>query len=121
VTTYDDNAIFVLVDGVLATFAPIPYAWDEYLTDSASSLPETFLVASDVTDMAMEHANDQETLRFYRIQVSAYSKNGLGALPDVKPAMLAAGFMKGNRVRLPFNPDSGHFGLATDWTILIEQ
>lgn len=113
--------IFILVDGALTTLTPVPYAWDEYLTESDAALPDTYLVVSDVTDQPAKHADNQEVLRFHRIQVSGYSRNGLAALPNIDGAMIGAGFAKSNRVKLPYNPGSGHFGLATDYTILLDS
>lgn len=112
--------IFSLVDTALGTLAPVPYAWDEYLTESGAALPDTYLVVSDVTDQPAMHADNQEVLRFYRIQVSGYSRNGMAALPNTDAAMIGAGFAKSNRVKLPYNNGSGHFGLATDYTILLD-
>lgn len=112
------TTIFEKAKTALDTLSPaVPFAQDVFLGE----LPDTYLVYSLVDDVASQHADNEETERFYRIQVSQYSRNGLVSLPDVDGAMKAAGFKKSNRVKLPYDPDTGHFGLATDYTILLNS
>lgn len=116
------TTIFEIVDDALASLDPaVSYAWDQYLVGSDESLPDLYLVPSLVDSPPVQHADNEETERMYRIQVSAYQRDGLLNLPDVDGAMKAKGFMKSNVVRLPRDPDTGHFGLATDYTILLNS
>lgn len=112
------TTIFEMVEAALNTFTPpVPFAQDIFLGE----LPDTYLVYSLVDDVASQFADNEETERLHRIQVSQYSRDGLVGLPDVDGAMKAAGFKKSNRIKLPYDPDTGHFGLATDYTILLNS
>ena len=110
--------IFEIVTTALNTLTPVPFALDTFLTATGADLPDTFITYLDVSDVAAQHADDQETERTYRIQVSIFSRSGLVSLPDVDGAMLAAGFQKGPARQLPYNAETRHFGIAKDFIYL---
>lgn len=102
-----------------------PMAANTFLTDSGEELPDVFFVYSLISDPAEQHADNVETLRFYRVQVTLYSRSGLAEVtPDqaaVTAAMLADGFLRGPARELPYNVDTRHFGLAMDFHYLEEE
>lgn len=98
----------------------LPLAMGIYLTANGVELPSRYLVYNLVTSGAEQSADDVETLRAYDLQVTLWDKTGLDSPPDMDGAMRAAGFRKGASRQLPRDPDSGHFGLATDYTFLEE-
>ena len=112
--------IYELVDDVLDGLS-VPYAAVQFLTASPSiPLPDLFLVSTIITNMPEETADDEEVSRFYRVQISVYNRSGLTGLPDVDAAMKAAGFKKSDRRELPIDRETGHYGLALDYTILLD-
>jgi hypothetical protein len=108
--------IFTATNDALATLS-VPYAMDVFLA-SDGSLPDTYLVYSLISGVPVQSADNVETMRGYRVQVSILSVNGLASLPDVDGAMLAAGFQKGPERALPPDTESRHFGLAKDYFFL---
>jgi len=112
------TSIFTRTANALATLAPaIPYALAPYQTTGAA-LPDVFIAYQLITSPAEEHADDAETQRLYRVQVTIWSRAGLAVLPNVDTAMVTAGFMKSDERQLPRDPTSLHFGLAKDYTYL---
>ena len=112
--------IYTLIDNALDGLT-VPYAAVQFLTASPSTLlPDLFLVSTVVTDAAEETADDEEVSRFYRVQISVYNRAGLTGLPDVDAAMKAQGFKKSNRRELPIDRETGHYGLALEYTILLD-
>ena len=109
------TTVFEEVSSALDTLG-VPYGMGTYISDG--ELPDQYMVYSLIDGVPSQHANDEETLRTYRVQVSIYDRNGLADLPDVDVAMLAAGFMKGPERQLPRDDESGHYGLAKDYFIL---
>jgi hypothetical protein len=97
------------------TVLNVPFAMNTYL----GNLPDQYIVYQLITNPAAQHADDEETLRVFRMQVSIYNKDGLINLPDVDGAMLAAGFKKGPGRELPYDRDTGHFGLAHDYIYMM--
>ena len=89
----------------------VPFAENTYM----GTLPDEYLVYQLISAPAQQHADDEETLRTFRVQVSAYSTDGLTSLPDVTGAMKAAGFRAGPIRELPYDRNTGHFGLAQDY------
>lgn len=104
--------IFVTTKAALDTLS-VPYGMGTYLCDGA--LPDRYMVYFVVDGVPTQHADDAETQRTYRVQVSIFDRNGLADLPDVDTAMLAAGFTKGPERQLPCDPEAGHYGLAKDY------
>lgn len=100
------------------TSLSVPCAANKFRSDTGHELPDLFLVYQLISSPPEQHADDQETLRSYRIQVSIFSRDGLINLPDVDGAMTAAGFMKGGMSEIPLDAETGHYGLATDYLFL---
>lgn len=92
-----------------------------YITATGVDLPDTFIVFVLVSSPPVQHADDGETLRSNRVQVSIYSRAGLVGLPDVELAMKAAGFEAGAKYQLPYNSQTRHFGLGQDFMYLEEK
>lgn len=99
----------------------LPMAANNYLAESGDALPDVFLVYFLVSSPPEQSADDAETLRSYRMQVSAYSRSGLAGLPNIDGAMVAAGFGRGPQHELPFNQLTGHYGLALEYVYLEEE
>lgn len=109
--------IYEIVDDALATLGPIPYAMKPYLSGDGN-LPETFLDYQLIDGVPEQHGDNAETARTYTVQVTIWSTGGLVSLPDVNAAMKAAGFRVGPERQLPKDHDTGHYGLAKDFTYL---
>lgn len=108
--------IFTITNDALAAITPaVEFAQNTFL----GALPDTYLVYKLISSPPEQHAENKETLRSYRIQVSIYSKSGLAVLPDVDTPMLAAGFLKSDMKELPHSQSTAHFGLAKDYVILL--
>jgi hypothetical protein len=109
------TTIFEQIADVLILF-DVPYGMGTYLCDG--DLPDQYMTYSMISGVPAQHADDAETQRIHRVQVSIYDRNGLADLPDVDAAMLAAGFEKGPERQLPRDDETGHYGLAKDYFIL---
>ena len=110
------TTVFEQASTALATLSPaIPYAPAQYVMANGADLPDTFIVFLLVSGSPEQHADNAETQRSYRVQVSIYSRSGLGTLPNVDAAMLAAGFRKNPERQLPFDQETRHFCLAKDY------
>ena len=96
----------------------VPMAADRFVPANGSELPDVYLVYRLISSPAQQHADNQETLRMYRVQISIYSRTGLDQLPDVDNAMKAAGFQPSSARGLPYNEPSRHFGLAKDYVFV---
>lgn len=112
--------IFQLTQTALNTLAPIPSGMDVQL-DASGGLPETYLVYSLISAPPVQHADNLETERLFKIQVSIYTRADFTTLPDVDGAMTAAGFSKGDWRPLPYSSESRHYGLAKDYLILLNS
>lgn len=110
------TTIFETVKGALDTLG-VPYGMGTYL--GTGELPDQYMVYSLVSAVPAQRADDAEAHRSYRVQVSLYDRNGLADLPDVDAAMMAAGFEKGPERQLPHDQESGHYGLAKDFFLLV--
>jgi len=99
----------------------VPISANLHIEASGAELPDLFLVYFLVSSPPEQSADDHETLRSYRMQVSAYSRNGLTSLPNIDGAMVAAGFSRGPQRELPFNELTRHFGLALEYIYLEEE
>jgi len=107
--------IFEITNTALNSISPpVDYAMDDLI----GALPDTYIVYSLISGVPQQHADDAETARTYRVQVSIMSKNGLASLPNVDAAMLAAGFRKGPERALPKDSTTSHYGLAKDYFYL---
>lgn len=96
----------------------IPVAANTY---TGATLPDAFAVYQMISDPPVQHADDRETLTRYRVQVTVYRRAGLAGMPDVKDAMLDAGFTRGPSRELPYNTQTRHYALAMDFFYLEEQ
>lgn len=97
----------------------IKYAADKFKAESGDPLPDEFIVYFLVSAPPDSFADDVESQRSYKVQVNYFNRAGLGSMPDIDSAMQAQGFIKGNLIPLPVDPDSGHFGLGTEYVITI--
>lgn len=91
------------------------------LRDTAALLPDTYLVYQMISSPPAQHADGVEKLRWYRVQVTGYSRDGLASLPDVAAAMVAAGFTKSVFRELPYNELTGHYGYAMEYIWLEDE
>lgn len=98
-----------------------PLAANRYVPASGSQLPAEYIVYFLVSSVPQEAADDVETLRSHRMQVSYYSITGLAGLPGISAAMVAAGFTRGPETEIPFNPETGHYGLALEFVYLEQE
>ena len=112
--------VFVLAQTALNTLTGIPSGADVIL-NLDGSIPDTYVVYDVVSAAPTQHADNAETERLFRVQVSIYCRDGYSAMPNVDGAMLAAGFSRGDWRQLPRDESTGHFALAKDYTILIDQ
>jgi len=109
--------IFEVVNNALASIEPaIPFAADTFI----GSLPDTYLTYFLISSPPEQSADDVETERSYRIQISFWGRTGIAGLPTaiVDAAMIAAGFIPSNFRQLPRDQASQHFGLAKDYIYL---
>jgi hypothetical protein len=107
------------VKTALGNLSPaVPFAYDEYLTANGADLPDAFIVYFDVVDDSARHADNVETYRLWRIQVSYYSRAGAPAFDNVDTVMLAAGFTKSSGGKLPRDGQTRHFGRRRDYHYL---
>ena len=99
----------------------VPLAANVYRAASDAELPDQFITYFLISSPPVQAADDAETLRSNRVQVTIYDRDGLNSLPDVASAMVAAGFSRGPERELSFNPLTGHYGLAAEFVILKES
>lgn len=85
---------------------------------TGTALPDQFIVYQLISSPPELHADDAETLRSYRMQVTVYNRAGLISLPDVEGAMVTAGFRKSMFRELPYNTLTRHYGLAMEFIYL---
>ncbi len=97
----------------------VPYAADVNRDDIADPLPELYIVYSEISAIPQQSADDDETERFYRMQISVYNRAGLINLPDTDTAMQAVGFRFAGNTHLPYNDETLHYGVAREYTILL--
>lgn len=108
------TTIFERVKNALNTLAPaVPFGLAPYKV--SGDLPDTYLAYQLIDSTPEQHADDQETQRSDVIQISIYARGGLAVLPDVKTAMLSAGFQKSHERQLPQDIQTLHYGLAQDY------
>lgn len=109
------STIWEHVEDALAGISQ-PKAASAYQAATGADLPDTYLVYLLVSAPPLQHADDAETLRTYTVQVSIYSRTGLASLPDIETPLLAAGFLRGPEREIPYNPLTGHYGVAKEFT-----
>lgn len=93
----------------------VPIAANAYIPATGSDFPDVYLVYFLVSSPPILHGDDGEELRYWRMQVSAYSRDGLANLPDIDGAMTAAGFSRGPQREIPYSHSTRHFGLALEY------
>lgn len=81
-------------------------------------LPDTYMTYQLIDMSPVAFADDEETLRSELVQVSVWSRAGLGGLPDVIGAMKRAGFMFSGGRELEYDAEGRHFGIAFDFEYL---
>jgi len=113
------NDPYVLTESAMATL-DIPNAADANRAALGTPLPDLFIVYKRVSSVAQEFFDDTEKERFVRMQLSIFSRSGLVGLPDTDAAMKAQGFVFSREVELPYTDSTGHFGMARDYTILLD-
>lgn len=99
----------------------LPMAANQYLIATGADYPDAFLVYTLISDPPAQHAENVETLRRYRMQVSYFSRSGLSGMPGIEGAMIAAGFTRLPGRELPYNPETRHFGMALEFYFLDEE
>lgn len=99
----------------------LPMAASVYQSASGVDLPNVFMVYFLVSAPPTQHADNAETLRDFRMQVSYYSRTGLEGHPDIDAAMVTAGFRRGPQRELPYNQLTRHYGLALEYLYLNEE
>ena len=111
------TTVFERIATALATISPaVPFKLAPY--KSTTALPEQYLAYQLIVGVPELSADDEEKERSYLVQVSIFSRTGLVSLPDVDTAMVAAGFTKGQERQIPQDPQTGHYGLAKEYTYL---
>jgi len=109
--------IFQITSTALGTITPaVTFAMDDLI--GTGTLPDTYITYFLVDGVGVEHADNAESARVYRVQVNIMNKDGLASLPDVDTAMLAAGFAKGSERELQKDSTTSHYGLAKDYFYL---
>lgn len=114
------QSIWARVEAALQPLS-LPLAANVYIAKTSNELPNTYLVYFLVSNPAVQHADDRETLRTYRVQVNLFTRSGLSAMPDVNGAMTAAGFRRGAARELAYDKNTRHFGLAMEFLFLEEE
>jgi len=105
---------------VLSTLTSLglPLAANAMIVASGSDYPDAYIVYFEVTDAAVQHADNLEKHRSYTVQVTYYNRAGLAGMPDIHSAMIAAGFMASSRRELPYNQQTRHYGYALDFVFV---
>ena len=99
----------------------LPMAANTYLAEGTDGvLPDTFLVYQAISEPSLQSANDAETLKWRRMQVTYFSRAGLAGMPGIAAAMAAGGFRRMDGRELPYSRETRHFGYAMDFSYLEE-
>lgn len=93
----------------------VPVGANVMISPTGDELPDLFLIYQLIDAPPILHAEDLEDMRYYRMQVTTYSRDGLGDLPDVAGAMVEAGFTRSTMRELPYNTETRHYGLAMEF------
>lgn len=109
-------SIWERVQAALGGLDPaVPFGANVFVTETGTPLPDLFLVYFLVSSPSEQQADDGETGRSWRVQVSHYCRQGLADLPDVVGVMVGAGFARGPERELPYDRVTRHFGLAQEF------
>ncbi len=111
-------SIWERVAAALATVTGLLASAGQRLVASGTELPDEYATYHLVTAPPEQWADDAETARSYLVQVSYYNRDGLGAVPDIDSAMVAAGFSRGPQREIPYDQVTRHYGLALDYNYL---
>lgn len=110
------TTIFERVKSAMDTISPsVSHALAPY---EGATLPDTYIVYQLIGGDPAQNADNTEKQRSYTMQVTIWCKAGLINLPDVKTAMVAAGFIPSTERQLPKDRETGHYGLAKDFVYL---
>jgi len=96
----------------------LPAYPDKVIVNSGQTIPDEFLVYFMVANVGEQFADGSELLRQRTVQVTVYKRNGLTTLPNVKGAMITAGFQPGPERQIPLNDETGHYGWSMDFNYL---
>jgi len=99
----------------------IPKAESVYKVATNGTYPDEYLVYFEITSNPTLNADDDEKNRGYHVQITYYNRDGLQSMPGIKAAMVAEGFIPGATRELPYNPETGHFGLALEFWYYEDQ
>ena len=97
----------------------VAYAADANRGVLGNPLPDTFIVYKRISSAAQQHGDNSETERFCRMQVAIYNRDGV--MPETDAAMKAQGFLYSRETELPYDDQTGHYGTAREYTILLNQ
>jgi hypothetical protein len=109
---------YTLTTTAIATLA-LPYAADANRSSLGTPLPDTFIVYRRISSAPQQSADDAETERFCRMQLSVFSRSG--TMPETDAAMKAQGFRYARETELAYDDQTGHYGTAREYTILLNQ
>ena len=93
----------------------VPIAANVMISATGVPLPDQYLVYQLISSPPILHVEDQEDMRFYRMQVTIYNREGLANLPEVADAMVNAGFTRSTMRELPYNIETRHYGLVMEF------
>jgi hypothetical protein len=93
----------------------VPVGANVMILPTGDEFPDLFLIYQLIDAPPLLHVNDHEDMRYYRMQVTIYSRDGLADLPDVISAMVEAGFTRSSIRELPYNTETRHYGLAMEF------
>lgn len=114
------ESIWEITDDALSGLG-VPMAANVMISPTGGSLPDLFLVYQLISSPPVLHAEDLEVMRFYRMQVTIYNRDGLADLPDVPDAMVSAGFSRSAIRELSYNVETRHYGLAMEFIYLSDS
>lgn len=91
------------------------------IRETNEALPDNYIVYQVISSPPVQAANDVETLRYWRMQVTYYDRAGLINMPAIEAAMVTAGFSKSMFREIPYNQLTRHYGLAMEFIFLEEE
>ena len=102
------------------TSLTVPVAANVYISPTPGVWPDTFVVYQLVSSVPEQHADEAETLRSYRMQVSVFARSLIG-LPGIDALMVAAGFARGPLRELPYDETTRHYGQVAEYVYLEQE